>query len=204
MTLPPPNHFHPQLTSDRLSIIAAALLDIRYEAIGLLQGPYDDNYTRETTAFGRSRNKLIELCRSGKYDWLDLRKPELDVTFTIGGIPCRFFRDDPIKPDKRGFFKRNQADDLFAWEQDAPVMWRFIVEAAVTDEDEDRVFFAGYSQLQEKVSEWAYQSGGVILHSVDNRTPVPVRIPLPEVGLLDDDEGAQAAATAPTQLKPHP
>lgn len=200
MKLLPPEYFYPELTSSRLSIIATALLDIRYDTITQLQGPYDDNYVRETAAFGRSRNRLIELCRSGDYEWLDLRKADMDITFTIGRVPCRFFRDDPIKPDKPGFFKRNPVDDLFETDETRPVMWRFVVEAAATEDDEDRVFFIGYNALQEKVSEWAFDSAGVILHSVDRTTPQPVRIPFAELDLIEDEEplvNQQRTGTAP-------
>lgn len=191
MKLLPPDQFFPELTSSRLSVVAAALLDIRFETVKHMQHEFDDNYSRESAVFGRSRNMLIELCQCGQYEWLDLRKADMDITFTIGQVPCRFFRDDPMRPDKPGFFKRNQVDDLWVPDKNRPVMWRFVVEAASTEDDEDRVFFIGYNELQQKVSEWAYNSAGVTTHSIEQKAPAPARIPVAEVGLFDDDEDTQ-------------
>lgn len=194
MSLPHPQRFYADLTSDRLETIAAALLDIRFNTIREMDSPYDDAYTRETPVFGRSRNKLIEMCRSGKYDWLTLASPAMDITFRIGQIPCRFFRDDHEAPKKAGFFKRNHVDDLFGVDEEHPVMWRFIVERAMTDEDEDRVFFNGYNAFQEKVSEWVYASAGPVLHSVGSETPPAREIPPAQVDVREDEAGRNATA----------
>lgn len=171
MSLPKPSSFRPELTGERLSVIAEALLDIRFTTIREMDSPYDSNYSREGTAFERSRNMLIHMCQTKQYDWLTLVNPAMDVTFCIGSVPCRFFRDDPERPDKPGFFKRNAVDDLFAKDENDPVMWRFVVERAATDADEDRVHFIGYNIYQEKISHWTYGASGTVLHSIDNQTP---------------------------------
>lgn len=194
MSLPHPQHFYADLTSERLEIIAAALLDIRFNTIRELDSPYDDAYTRETPVFGRSRNKLIEMCRSGEYEWLTLASPAMDITFRIGQVPCRFFRDDHEVPKKNGFFKRNHVDDLFEIDDEHPVIWRFIVEKALTEEDEDRVFFSGYNAYQEKVSEWMYASACPVLHSVDSETPPAREIPPAQVDVREDEAGRNAEA----------
>lgn len=194
MSLPHPQHFYADLTSERLETIAAALLDIRFNTIRELDSPYDDAYTRETPVFGRSRNKLIEMCRGGEYGWLTLASPAMDITFRIGQVPCRFFRDDHEAPEKAGFFKRNNVDDLFEPDESHPVMWRFIVERALTDDDEDRVFFNGYNVFQEKVSEWMYASAGPVLHSVGSETPPAREIPPAQIGVREDEAGQNAAA----------
>lgn len=191
MSLLPPSHFYADLTEDRLKVIATALLDIRYSTLKQMSTPHDDNYTKETAVFGRSRNRLIELCQSNTHDWLRLANAGMDVTFTIGAVPCRFFRDDPLSPDKSGFFKRNDVDDLFNADENYPVLWRFVVESALTEDDEDHVFFIGYNAFQEKISEWLYKAQTTILHSVDKQTPTPATILPAEVGLLDDADITQ-------------
>lgn len=190
MSLFPPNKFYQDLTEDRLKVIATALLDTRYSTLTQMSTSLDDNYTRETAVFGRSRNKLIELCQSNAYDWLSLANAAMDVTIKIGVVPCRFFKDDPISPDKSGFFKRNDVDDLFSANESDPVLWRFVVESSLTEEGEDRVFFIGYNAFQEKISEWQYKSQQPVLHSVDKQTPLPAKILPAEIGLLDDVEAA--------------
>jgi hypothetical protein len=182
-----PSHFFPELSDDRLKIIASNLLDLRFSTISELSTKYDDNYVRETAVFGRSRNMLIELSKSGKYDWLELSNPAMDITFKIGSVPCRFFRDDPNSPGKSGFFKRNAVDDLFAIDDQQPVMWRFIVEKALAEEDEDRVYFFGYNVYQEKISEWVYLASAPTLHSVDRDVPESAQLDPAKVDIRDDE-----------------
>ncbi|MDG9884723.1 hypothetical protein N7650_17965 [Pseudomonas sp. GD04058] len=186
MTYRHPSSFYPDLTDDRLAKIAEPLLDIRYSTIREMASPFDDTYTQETAVFGRSRNMLIHLCMGGKYDWLSLASPGMDVTFRIGNVPCRFFRDDPELPGKPGFFKRNAVDDLFSPDENDPVMWRFVVERALTEDDEDRVFLIGYNAFQEKISQWAYGSSGPILHSVDSDVPKAKELPPAAVEVRED------------------
>ncbi|WP_085636848.1 MULTISPECIES: hypothetical protein [unclassified Pseudomonas] len=186
MTYRHPSSFYPDLTDDRLAKIAEPLLDIRYSTIREMASPFDDTYTQETAVFGRSRNMLIHLCMGGKYDWLSLASPGMDVTFRIGNVPCRFFRDDPELPGKPGFFKRNAVDDLFSPDENDPVMWRFVVERALTEDDEDRVFLIGYNAFQEKISQWAYGSSGPILHSVDSDVPKVKELPPAAVEVRED------------------
>lgn len=193
---PHPSTFYPELTDQRLAVIADALLATRYDTIQELSTTLDCAYTRETTAFGRSRNKLIQMCLFKKYDWLSLANPGMDITFKIGNVPCRFFRDNPDQPGKRGFFNRNAVDDLFAIDDTHPVMWRFIVDRALNDEDEDRVYFFGFNAYQEPVSQWLYTSAGPILHSVDDYVPPAAEIPPAQVDVRDDDVEDQDADEA--------
>lgn len=185
MTAKPPVHFKSELSNDRLTIIAEKLLDIRYSTIQEMNSPYDDNYTHETAVFGRSKNMLIELSKSRQYDWLSLAHAGMDVTFKIGSIPCRFFRDDAQSPEKSGFFKRNAVDDLFELDDQDPVMWRFVVEKALTQDDEDRVYFLGFNVYQDRISEWIYKGSISTLHSVGDNAPSAAEIPRANVTVRD-------------------
>jgi len=193
--LPHPSMFHTELSDDKLCVIAKLLLDVRYRTlkqIGSLEDNYifyDDNYTRETLIFGRSRNALIQLILSKKYNWLTLTNPHMDLTFNIGSVPCRYFRDDPNKPEKRGFFKRNACDCLFSSDDKVPVMWRFILQRSETEEDESKVFFIGYNLYEDKVSEWEYSSSVTLLSSVDQEIPQSIEIPSTFPTLKELDEG---------------
>lgn len=187
MNLIHPTAFYPELSDDRLSVIAVKLLDMRYSTFREMNSPFDDNYTRETAVFGRSKNMLIDLALNGQHDWMSLKHAAMDVTFNIGKVPCRFFRDDPNSPEKAGFFKRNAVDDLFAMDEQLPVMWRFVVEKALTEDDEDRVFFVGYNVYQEKVSKWMHQTSAPSLHEVDKDVPVAAEIPPAFVDVRDDN-----------------
>lgn len=176
MKTPPPWDFAPELSADRLGIIARRFLDIHYEVQRDLQHEYDCNYTRGTTSFGRQKNMIVGLARGQRYSWLALSKSEMDVTFTIGGIPCRFFADDPEKPKKTGFFRRNEADQLFEPDDKNPVMWRFVIEKGIIADDETRVHLIGYNLYEEKVCEWTYRDSAAVLHGVDAATPAAVEL----------------------------
>lgn len=196
MPTPHPTAFYPELTDDRLSVIAVALLDVRYTTIRAMNSPHDDNYTRETAVFGRSKNMLIDMAQSGAYEWMSLKHGGMDVTFNIGGVPCRFFSDDPNNPEKSGFFRRNAVDDLFAPDDQQPVMWRFVVGKALTEHDEDQVYLVGYNVYQEKICEWQYRAVTPILYAVDQLTPASANIPPADVGLRNNtsDKDGQSQA----------
>ncbi|WP_208507956.1 hypothetical protein [Variovorax paradoxus] len=183
-----PTSFYEDLTDDRLRIIASSLMEIRGKTFSEMTSELDDNYTRETASFGRSRNMLIQACQAKKHSWLGLAHAGMDITFTIGSVPCRFFRDDAASPEKAGFFKRNAVDDLFADDDARPVMWRFVVEKAITEDDEDRVLFAGYNVYQEKISEWQYRDSAPTLHSVDTVVPASTILPPIDLDLHDEDK----------------
>lgn len=197
MNLPAPSSFFDELTDERLGVVASKLLDVRYATLRELTSPFDDNYTREGTVFGRSRNMLIDLALRGGLTWMELVNAGMDVTLRIGRVPCRFFRDDPDHPEKAGFFKRNAVDDLFALDESQPVMWRFVVERALNEEDDDRAHFIGYNAFQEKVSEWVYQSGSSILHSVDRSVPPATPIAPAEVDVREEDDDVAAPRSRP-------
>lgn len=194
MAYPHPSSYYPELTDERLAVIAEALLDVRYNTYRQMDSSFDDTYTRETAVFGRSRNMLIALALGEEHDWLSLINPGMDITFGIGSVPCRFFRDDPQMPEKPGFFKRNAVDCLFATDENDPVMWRFVVEKASSEEDEDHAFFIGYNVYQEKVSQWSYASSASVLHTVDDEIPAGKQLSAPEIDAREDSSDRSTKA----------
>ena len=188
-----PSEFYADLTDERLRVVASTLLEVRQNAIRHMQDEFDDNYTRETVSFGRSRNMLIQLCQHRAYGWLTLAHAGMDVTIEIGVVPCRFFRDDAENPEKHGFFRRNAVDGLFDEDDQRPVMWRFVIEKALTEEDEDRVLFAGYNVYQEKVAEWQYRTSAPMLHSVDGVVPLSKLLDPAPLELVEDVESEKNA-----------
>jgi hypothetical protein len=197
MSLPLPSAFHAVLTEERLAAIAARLLDVRHTTTRTLSSDLDDNYVRETAIFGRSRNMLIGMALNEQFPWLRLCHAALDVTIEIEGIPFRFFRDDPDSPSKLGFFKRNDFDGLFALDETAPVMWRFVVERAASEELEDLVHFVGYNVFNEKVAQWTLRdSTAARLAGVDRDVPPAREIALPEIELLPDEGSADRKSSA--------
>lgn len=174
-----PREFNPALTESRLRVVAEVLLDVLYDTELELASSLDDGYTRGTATFGRQRNALIQLCQNGQYPWLKLTNPGMDVTFEIDGVPCRFFADDPGKPSKPGFFRRNHCDQLFDIEADAPTMFRFIVAKPHNVDEEAEVFFIGYDANLNESFRWSYSRSTPVLASVDDSRPAEVPLPSP-------------------------
>lgn len=179
---------HEDLTEQRLSIIADGLLNVRHDTYAELATKLDDNYIRGCATFGRQRQWLMQLAKSGKYGWLTLASPTMDLTVNIGSIPVRFFTDDHDSPRKPGYFKRNEVDQLFYTDDTKPVMFRFIVEPAATADDEDRVFFIGHNAYHEVVVEWQYRPKTAVILPVEPSTPKPVVQPDAEVGLKSQNK----------------
>ncbi|MDE9460910.1 hypothetical protein [Xenorhabdus bovienii] len=180
---------HPQLSEERLTIIAEELLKVLDNTHEQLSSPLDDNYTRGTCTFGRQRNRLIHLCSDDTYDWLHLANPGMDVTFTIDGIPVRFFSDDPADPKKPGFFRRNEVDQLWKPEVTIPTVHRFVVEKPEFEGEGARVHFIGFNALDEMVSKWTYgESRVTVLHSTDDALPTSVPIELDPISALMPDK----------------
>lgn len=186
-----PADFHAELTEDRLSVIAKALLDVYDDTHSALSTDLDDNYTRGATTFGRSRNKLIAMHQSGQYSWFKLLDPSADITCGIGNVPFRFFRDDHENPKKRGFWRRNPQDDLFAEDDDQPTIFRFVLEHPLVEDDEARVYFLGFSQTGTLRCEWQYAGSVRSLHSVDDTRAHVEAQDSPTVLLRDGEEDSK-------------
>ena len=183
-----PSAFNPALTDVRLGVISEALLDVLYDTELELDGPLDDGYTRGTTTFGRQRNAVIGIAQSGRYSWLKLTHAGMDVTFEIDGVPCRFFADDPASPKKPGFFRRNDADQLFERNAGEPVLFRFVVAKPQSSNEEAEVFFLGFDANGEEAFRWMYSRNTPVIASVDETSPKEVQLAPAEAKLRGSEQ----------------
>ncbi|CAI1655949.1 hypothetical protein [Serratia liquefaciens] len=184
-----PWEFHPQLSEERLTIIAEEFLKVLENTHEQLSSQLDDNYTRGTCTFGRQKNRIVQLCMEKKYDWLGLLNSTYDYTITIEGIPIRSFSDDPSNPKKQNFFRRNNVDQLWATEDTVPTIWRFVVEKPEFEGEGAKVHFAGYNALEEMLCLWSYGDERVaVLHSTDDTPPTPVSIELDPISVSVTDK----------------
>ena len=187
MDLPLPWKSKPVLTEERLNVIARDLRDIYYGVESLLDTEDDCSYGRGTLFFGRSRRRLIKLGTSGEHDWLKLTNAAMDVTLEIEGVPFRFFRDDHESPKKKGFWRRNRTDQLFAPTDAEAVVFRFIVQRPLTENDELEIYFVGYNAVENALCEWRF--GDVrVLSSTDDQLPDAVHQDAPRADLLHTDD----------------
>ncbi|MCC7680848.1 hypothetical protein [Janthinobacterium sp. FW305-128] len=188
MDYPHPSTFQPDLTDERLSTIAAKMLDVRYLTIRQMDTEYDDNYTRECPVYGRTRKMLILLARGKTLHWFNVKCMGMGVDIFIGNVTCKFFRDDLENPEKAGFFKRDGFLCLFEEDDNVPVLWRFVIERALTEEDEDQIYFVGYNKFNEMISKWHYEAGAAPLYAVDQVIPPAANMGPAEIEIREDGD----------------
>jgi hypothetical protein len=141
-----PVHFKPDLTHERLTIIASILLEEYYNTLDNLTSNHDCNYTRGCTAFGRQKNRIINLALSGTYPWLQLLNSGYDLVFAIGSVSCRFSSDNPKNPKKKATLTVNRYQQQLFDESknDEPCRYCFVLDKGYNDDTEPKVVFVGF------------------------------------------------------------
>jgi hypothetical protein len=182
MSIPHPVNFHSQLTTDRLAAISELLLEELSGIESLLMSDVDDGYTRGCSTFGRQKNRIKLVARSGRYGWLSLANSSNDLVFQIGGIPCRFSNDDPENPHKLAVVAANvhQASFFEDTERGDPCRFCFVIDRGASENEDARVVFLGFDEQNTVRCRW--ESDRVrTLHNVDSQVPAPADIPKPTV-----------------------
>lgn len=188
-----PSEVAPELSADRLQLIAQRMLDVLHDALADTQTEDDCAYTRGSLVWGRIRNSLLRLIRSRRYRWLSLRHSGNDLVIGIGPHVARFFVDDHLSPRKLRVFvpTDGEAQQLLlglsgVGDRDV-VLWRFFIEKARTDQDEHRVFFVGYNAAQEAIASWCYTEGVRAFVAADSYVPPSVALEPIELEVLEDE-----------------
>lgn len=153
--------------------------------------PYDDNYTVETSIFGRTRQLFLELSRNQKWPWLSVASKGMDYVPKLCGLPVRVFKDDPISPRKQKIFFKNDCEQhqlslLFEDKETVhagQLTWRLFIQAPATAEfkgdeledieDDYRVVLVGYNLVTKEIqSMWQSKAvANTTLYPVDTELP---------------------------------
>lgn len=183
MALPPPSSFNPELSTDRLQLVADWLLEEFYSTQDDLVRSTDSSYGRGCTTFDRQRNRIIQEAISDEHPWLGLENSTFDLVFTIGGVPCRFSNDDPSSPSKGAVLLVNRYQSSFMEfvPEGAPGRFCFVVDRGFDGLGEPRVEFLGFSLAGDLVCKWISDSARVIYAAGDSQ-PQPVEVGKPNVG----------------------
>lgn len=188
--------FNSDLTNDRLNIVSRLLLDARDSALSDANTKWDDSYCKGTLAFGRQRQAIIQTGLKRQYPWLNVTHTGTDVVFTIGSVVVRFFTDDSRRPRKPRVLMPTVAEStqlkIFESNSHEVVLWRFIIEKAMNDEDTDTVHFVGINEFNEIICHWTYEDSVPVLHSIDESTPPEKELPAAAVTpKLKDEKSKQ-------------
>lgn len=130
-----PWNAHPELTAERLIIVAELLRDVRHEAL-----PYhepdkgDSNWGLGTRVSERTWYAVRDA--ANQYPWLRIINPSRHFVFSIGGVPFRFYRGLPEKPNARVLarqypeIRQHQVAFKF-FEDNTEYFWRLAVETDI-------------------------------------------------------------------------
>lgn len=204
-----PEEFSPELSSYRLSIVGELMLDVLAKAILATSTQYDCAYSRGALSWAWIKNALLTLAGSRAHDWLTIRHAGNDLVIGVGSHPVRFFIDDHAKPRKPRVLNPTDGESCqlhfnFAIQPDTtPVLWRFIVERAMSEEDENRVFFVGYNAIGEVVAKWQFTESVRAFRATDDDIPAAAELPPITLAPIYDDavDSEESPTESPGQEK---
>lgn len=173
MNMPQPAHFEPELTTNRLEMVARWLLEEYYSTEDDLVRDTDNNYTRGCTSFMRQRVRVIQEYKSGRHSWLGMLNNGNDLVFTIGGIPCRYSNDDAASPTKQAVTTANQYQASFLNFDDdkKPSRFCFVIDRGQSGAEEPHVEFLGFTVAGVVVCRWT--SNKVRVLSIEGTQSLP-------------------------------
>lgn len=138
-----PWEVNPDLTLERLQVLAENIRDVRHDALDIHEEDKgDDAQVHGTVAYRRSCHRLMHLAYSGEYPWLSIVDKSRRFIFAVGGTSMRMYRGDARRPPARSL--RSYVTELLAQQQgDLPFdeaivvprdgwVWRLAVETDVT------------------------------------------------------------------------
>lgn len=193
-----PEEFSPELSGKRLSVVGEVMLDVIAKAIIATSTKYDCSYSRAVLPWAWIKNALLLLVRSRDHEWLTIRHAGNDLVIGIGDVPVRFFIDDHTKPRKARVLSPTEGEagqlplDFGTQPDTTPALWRFIVERALTDIDENRVFFVGYNVIGEIVAKWQFTESVRAFRSTDNDIPAAAHLDPISLTPIFGDERVEA------------
>lgn len=194
-SLTTPQRVSADLSDERLSIVAELMLNVLSKALSVTSTEYDCAYSRGALSWAWIKNALLALVRSGEHKWLTLRHAGNDLVIGIGSHAVRFFIDDHANPRKPRVLNPTDGEafqlkiDFGADKDTSPVLWRFIVERALTEDDENRVFFVGYDAIGEVVSKWQFTESVRAFHATDALIPEAARLDPISLAPIFEDAG---------------
>jgi len=126
-----PWELHEQLTEERLVEIAAAIRDVRHESLdGHEPDKGDTGWGLGCRAYERTCYALTLL--ADQCDWLRILPTDKQFVFTVGGVPMRFYRGEPERPQqrwlKRSYPELQQQQFAFANSDHYEWFWRVVIE----------------------------------------------------------------------------
>ena len=193
-----PSEFQPALTDDRLTKVAAWLMDEWNATEDDRVRNTDSPYTRGTTCFGRQRQRIVNEYLKSIHEWLGIESSGNDLVFSIGGVPCRFSNDSLAAPKKRAVLEahRFQLPLIEDAEPGHAVRFCFVIDRGMDESGEPRVELLGFSATDDLVCRWRSAAPVRTLTEVKAELPMAVEVAKPLVAPKRRESGDDAVASA--------
>ncbi|MCB1736911.1 MAG: hypothetical protein KDI42_02195 [Gammaproteobacteria bacterium] len=152
-----PWDIHPDLTEDRLAIVARILAETRNEEVKRTVDPHAVAWGLGCMAFNRCK-VAIERAEFMHGTWLRVLDHSNGLVFTIGEVPARFLKGDPDHPNPKALAVRHaEVRQMHFAEFDSPEvhLWRFLIDTDVNGRA-IKVHFVGLSETGSTVSHWEW------------------------------------------------
>jgi hypothetical protein len=155
-----PHELHPELTPERLEVLAAILRNARHECLDEFNEKAGDTaWSYGCRARDWARAAFRRAVASGEYPWLDILEDSGQrFVLSVKGVPLKFFKDDPEEPGDR-VHKLSVVEaaqgSLFQYvgmSDNTTIAWRLLVETGVQNLMVTRIVFVGLNQFEETVS----------------------------------------------------
>ena len=177
---------HPELHKERLIEVAQILREVRHDALpehNPTKG--DSNWGLGTRVSERSWYALREAAELR--DWLQIINPGKHFIFAIGGVPFRFYRGKPERPNShmlaRQYQEIRQHQTAFKfYQEETEYFWRIAVETDVFGEVY-RVVVAQVSEHGDVKMMWEVPISDrvSVIGSITPPKPEGVQLPPPSV-----------------------
>lgn len=184
-----PWDYHPDLTAERLSIVAQFIVEGRHAAVERYDEEAGDNgWTLGCRAFQFARARILRAIDNNIHPWLSAIDRSLQLIFKIGEVPVRIYRGDADEPTDRTlrqtFSELRQLGLLFdEQDQGRDLAYRFAVETDI-DGTVIRVNFVGL-RGESAILNWEVpiDSFGRPVGTVGRPATEAVELPAPQVGV---------------------
>lgn len=186
-----PSQVHPDLTNERLSILARVITDVRLDAAETHEPDKGD------TAWGfgtRACERQIHAIRKASevYPWLRIINPGRQFVFQIGAVPARIYKGTPSHPRFRTLQQtypeiRAQQAAFAGIGYDRDWLWRLVIETH-PDGTVDQVWAV---QIAQDTKRW----------ETNVVWAIPLSTPVKKLTALADPRPGKELPAVPVRLK---
>jgi hypothetical protein len=196
MKIKAPWDIHPDLTAERIALVARLLAKGRDDAVDRHEPTVGDNgWTLGCKAYAYGKYQIIQAdAEQGEDDhWLGIIDAGALFTFRIGSIPVRFYQGSPDEPHHRTLRQcYEELRQLSLALNDQPdyanLAYRFAIEPSPDGTAEHIVFIGTTGKSIGCFYDVPLTKPEATIHPIDDRREEGIELPPPPVGPRADDE----------------